>query len=72
MTKRTPWTDLSHEQLVEELEGNHMWINAFSAINPTDELKIAIGDWVLDILKTTEIGCSLGSSPTAILRVNKS
>jgi hypothetical protein len=69
---RTPWSDLSHEELIEKLENNHMWINAFSAISPTDELKIAIGEWVLDELKYSKIGDSLGLSPTAILRVNKS
>lgn len=72
MADRTPWSDLTRKQLIEQLENNHMWINAFSAIHPTDELKIAIGDWVLNELNHTKIGCSLGVGPTVILRVNKS
>jgi hypothetical protein len=72
MAERTAWTDLTRKQLVEQLEGNHMWLNAFSCIRPTDELKIAIGEWVLDMLNDTDVGCSLGISPTAIFRVNKS
>lgn len=35
-------------------EGNHMWINAFACIRPSDELKRQIGAWVLEKLAQTE------------------
>lgn len=35
---------------MEQLNSNHMWINALSCINPTDELAMAIGHWVLEKL----------------------
>lgn len=70
--KRGAWSELPPEEIVAELEANHMWVNAFSCIHPTDELKIAIGDWVLSELAQSQIGCSLGISPTVLLRVNKS
>lgn len=69
---RTPWNEISHDVLVETLKDNHMWINAFSALNPTDDLKIAIGEWVLSELNSTKLGDSFGISPCAVLRVNKS
>ena len=31
-------------------EANHIWLNAFSCINPTDELKMQIGEMVLEWL----------------------
>ncbi len=33
---------------------NHLWINAFHCINPSDDLKIEIGEWVLRKLKEKE------------------
>lgn len=33
---------------------NHMWINAFECIRPTDELRKAIGTWVLEKLADPE------------------
>lgn len=39
---------------------NHMWLNAFSCVRPTEETKIAIGEWVLRLLNDQE--CTLLSS----------
>lgn len=38
------------EDVMEQLDSNHMWVNAFACINPTDELAMQIGHWVLEKL----------------------
>lgn len=35
-------------------KSNHLWVNAFLCVNPTTELKIQIGEWVLNNLKDKE------------------
>lgn len=41
-------------QVFTKTKENHLWISAFRCIRPTDELKISIGEWVLDLLKDQE------------------
>jgi hypothetical protein len=73
MTDRTAYTDLTEAELRERVAEEHMWLNAFACIHPSDDLKKEIGQWVLDKLaEEQELGCSLGISPTVILRFNKS
>lgn len=38
------------ESALEQARDNHMWVNAFSTIRPTNELKMQIGGWVLELL----------------------
>jgi hypothetical protein len=38
------------EDILAQLRKNHMWINAFATIRPTDEVKLAIGEHVLKCL----------------------
>lgn len=67
---------------MKSAEKNHMWLNAFSCIHPTDEMKIQIGEWVLSRLKDPE-SCIQANhddsdalrdlkQPEVILRFNKS
>ena len=60
-------------------ESNHIWLNAFSCIRPTDEFLIAVGRQVLSYLDSPESmhqsqsGYLLGlPSPEVVIRVNKS
>lgn len=46
--------DEHDKAILHSVEKNHMWINAFSLIRPTEETKIAIGEWVIDQLKDSE------------------
>lgn len=40
--------------ILQSVESNHFWMNAFSLIRPTDETKIAIGNWVIEQLKNPD------------------
>lgn len=42
------------EKILKSVSDNHMWINSFQLINPTDEILKQIGSWVIDNLKTKE------------------
>lgn len=72
-------------QVIESAEKNHIWLNAFACIRPSDEFLIGIGRQVLDMLEQkenliyphqdSEIEAmrSIGKlTPELILRVNKS
>lgn len=48
-------TKQEHDKMVvDAVHDNHMWINAFFLINPTDELKMSIGEFVIDGLKNRD------------------
>jgi hypothetical protein len=38
------------ELLIKKAKGNHIWINAFNTINPTDEFKIGLANMILNML----------------------
>jgi hypothetical protein len=59
-------------EIATRVQDNHMWINAFAAINPTDDLKRDIGEWVLTKLEETDMRDGLGISKYVVLGVNKS
>jgi len=76
--------DLSDAQC-REIAGmastNHIWLNAFTCIKPTDELKMQIGTLVLDWLNQkdnlipsrADHECSLAKlTPVLYMSVNKS
>ena len=68
--------------VLKSAQQNHMWINAFSCVRPTDELKMQIGAWVLSQLADPEacIQADFDDCPSLkdlrmpelILRFNKS
>lgn len=68
--------------VLRSADENHMWISAFACINPTDDLKQKIGEWVLDKLASRDstILCDYDNSEILsklrqrelILRFNKS
>ena len=70
--EKRAWHELGEKELREELQDNHMWINAFSAINPSSGLKEEIGTYVLHKLNETTVRDTMGISKTALLRFNKS
>lgn len=77
-------SDLTEQQCREiagMAETNHIWLNAFTCINPTDELKMQIGTLVLDWLNQkdnlmparADHDCKLAAlTPKLYLSVNKS
>lgn len=45
---------LTPEEYIKVSEQNHCYINAFSAISPSDEFLRSIGKWVLDKLNESQ------------------
>ena len=49
------WINMKNKELkqkiLQSVTGNHMWINAFSLIHPSDDIKLAIGDFVIQHLQ---------------------
>lgn len=41
-------------QVLEKVSQNHLWLNAFSCINPSNDFKRSIGEWVLSQIKVPE------------------
>lgn len=70
--KKKSISDLSDKEFRKETMDNHIWINAFSCIKPTDKFLIGLGKEILNKLEQTELTDSLGISPTILLRINKS
>lgn len=66
--------------VLRSAEQNHMWINAFSTIRPTDDLKRQIGEYVLGLLGEPEStilssycdGTELLRQRCLVVRFNKS
>jgi hypothetical protein len=67
-----PLNSLPPEEQIKIARTNHLWLNGFSCINPTDEFLISIGRAVLNALKTTRYLDELGISRMTIMTVNKS
>lgn len=58
------------EDLVQRARNNHMWINAFAVINPSDEILISIGRHVVNRLKASNMRDSWGISKMEIFTFN--
>lgn len=68
--------------VLKSARANHMWLNAVSCINPTDKLKVEIGEWVLTMLSRRDCliqadydDCEIlrdMEQPELILRFNRS
>lgn len=61
-------------QVAKKARGNHIWLNAFSCINPTDEFKIQLADMVLGMLddKNNTLRTTLDTTDMLYLSINKS
>ena len=59
-------------ELVKMASDNHIWLNAFSCINPRPEFLQEVGRMIVDMLNTTEMSDHMGISPMIILTINKS
>jgi len=64
--------DYKPEVLLEKARANHIYLNAFSCVNPTEEFVRGIGENILDMLANTDMSDGLGCSPMIILTINKS
>ena len=70
------------EDVLRSARENHMWVNAFATIRPSDELKRTIGAWVLE--KLSDPGSTIQADyddseilrelnqPEVVLRFNRS
>jgi hypothetical protein len=65
-------TEFTPAELVEKAQDNHVWLNGFDCIRPTDEFKILVADQILAMLEKTDMTDSMGISPMIILTINKS
>lgn len=64
--------DYTDEEIAAEAKGNHIWLNAFACIRPTDEFLAEVGRDVLRMLASSEMRDSWGVSQMVVLSVNKS
>ena len=64
--------DVPPEIVARVARDHHVWLNAFSCINPSDEFLTEVGRIVLDRLSVAKFTDSLGISPMAVFSINKS
>jgi hypothetical protein len=77
---RAQWERGYRRNVLAAAERNHIWVNAFSCIHPSDELCVQIGREVLRMLgerESTHVSrcghmLDLPSQRELVLRVNKS
>jgi len=60
------------DELLNEADANHIWLNGFSCIEPTDEFLKDVGRMILQKLKHTEMRDFMGISNEIILTINMS
>ena len=78
MSNRIADEDLTDAQRAQYAKDNHIWLNAFSCINPTDKFKQEVGEMILNKLDHTDLRAtklSSGKEPVGNLiyvRINKS
>lgn len=75
--KTIAYEDLSANEVKQAADDNHIWLNAFSCINPSEEFKAEVGGMILEKLKTTDLratkllnGEAVGN--LIVVKVNKS
>lgn len=65
--------DHTSEELVAIAKANHIWLNAFSTIRPSDDFLIGIGRSVLSQLNQSKmVDDFVGLSAVTYIRVNAS
>jgi hypothetical protein len=71
MQTKAKYTEEQHrENVLRSAENNHIWINGFSLIRPTEELEQSIGREVIRMLKDRD--CTIPSSLCATLDMDPS
>ena len=70
--KKKPISDYTDSELVQMANDNHIWLNAFACINPTQGFLADVGRMILEKLESTDMADQWGISPKIILTVNKS
>jgi hypothetical protein len=65
--RESEWTDVEFRK---EATSNHIWINAFSTIRPTDEFLADIGRAVIRMVNQSEMGTDFTNGPMAVITVN--
>ncbi len=62
------------KKILEKTEENHIWLNAFSCINPTDDFKKQVGEQVLSMLSQKDrlLKARNGINDLLYLMINKS
>lgn len=60
MTDIRAFDDLTNDEKVELANDNHLWLNAFHCIRPSDDFLIEVGRSVLSKLKSADTCGSLG------------
>lgn len=62
------------DELVELAKSNHIWLNSFSCIRPSQEFLAQVGTQVIACLETSPLLDDLISSPRNVtyIRVNRS
>ena len=65
--------EFTPEEIVKHAEGNHIFVNAFSCIAPTDAFCADVGREVLRLLDESEMVDSfIGRTKVVYVRLNKS
>ena len=60
------------DEVLDEADSNHIWLNAFSCIHPTPAFAQDLGMSILHKLSETKMRDFLGISNEIILTINKS
>ena len=63
--------NMSAEDIVQDADDHHIWINAMHCIRPTDDIKKEIGEMVIRNLNRSKIRTDLGST-VVFLKITKS
>jgi hypothetical protein len=64
-------SELTDTQKVELAKGNHIWLNAFKCISPTDEFLLGLGRDVFNHLRNSDVVDDLSESfPITYIRIN--
>lgn len=60
------------DELLQIADDNHIWLNGFQCINPTDAFLKEVGKMIINKLDHTNMRDFLGISHEIILTINKS
>lgn len=69
--------NMTDAEKVQMADDNHIWVNAFSCIRPTDEFLLGVGRTVIDKLNNSDMCCEILGEPLTgmkylYLSINKS
>jgi len=64
--------EASKKNILEKVKENHLWLNAISCINPTDDFKKQVGEQILDMLNEKNSLLTNGINDLLYIKINKS